>query len=59
MLAADDVYRCPAGERLVYRYTNQERGLSLRRYWTNACPNVRHQALLHHGQRAPHHPLGT
>jgi len=36
-LAADDVYRCPAGERLVYHYTNQERGLSLRRYWTTAC----------------------
>jgi transposase len=36
-LAADDVYRCPAGDRLVYRYTNQERGLALRRYWTNAC----------------------
>ena len=36
-LAEDDVYRCPAGERLVYHYTNQERGLSLRRYWTTAC----------------------
>jgi transposase len=36
-LAADDVYRCPAGERLVYHYTNQEDGLTLRRYWTNAC----------------------
>ncbi len=36
-LADDDVYRCPAGERLVYHYTNQERGLSLRRYWTTAC----------------------
>ncbi len=36
-LAEDDVYRCPAGERLVYHYTNQERGLTLRRYWTNAC----------------------
>ena len=36
-LAADDVYRCPAGERLVYRFTNRERGLSLRRYWTTAC----------------------
>ncbi len=32
-LAEDDVYRCPAGERVLYRYTNQERGLSLRRYW--------------------------
>ena len=35
--ATDDVYLCPAGERLVYRYTNQERGLTLRRYWTTAC----------------------
>lgn len=33
----EDVYICPAGERLVYYYTNVERGLSLRRYWTNAC----------------------
>ena len=37
-LAAEDVYLCPAGERLSYRYTFQERGLTLRRYWTNACP---------------------
>ena len=22
-VAADDVYRCPAGERLTYRYTNE------------------------------------
>ncbi|MBE9554975.1 MAG: IS1182 family transposase, partial [Proteobacteria bacterium] len=36
-LAEADVYRCPAGERLVYRYTNQERGLTLRRYWASAC----------------------
>ncbi len=36
-LAADDVYVCPAGERLVYRYSNQEKGLTLRRYWTRVC----------------------
>ncbi len=36
-LADEDVYRCPAGERLVYHYTNREKGLTLRRYWTNAC----------------------
>jgi len=36
-VAADDVYLCPAGERLVYHYTNQEKGLVLHRYWTNAC----------------------
>jgi hypothetical protein len=36
-LAEDDVYRCPAGERLVYHSTTQERGLTLHRYWTNVC----------------------
>jgi transposase len=36
-VATDDVYRCPAGERLTYRYTNVEDGKTLRRYWTSAC----------------------
>jgi transposase len=36
-VAEDDVYICPAGERLVYRFTNVENGLTLRRYWTNVC----------------------
>ena len=36
-IASDDVYRCPAGERLTYRYTNVEDGKTLRRYWTSAC----------------------
>jgi transposase len=36
-VAADDLYRCPAGERLTYRYTNEEDGKTLRRYWTTAC----------------------
>jgi transposase len=38
-LPEEDVYRCPAGERLPYRYTNEEDGKMLRRYWTTACPN--------------------
>jgi transposase len=36
-VAADDVYRCPAGERLTYRYANVEDGKTLRRYWTGSC----------------------
>ena len=36
-LAEADVYRCPADERLTYRYSNIENGLTLRRYWTDAC----------------------
>jgi transposase len=35
--ADEDVYLCPAGERLTYRYTNEEDGKVLRRYWTTAC----------------------
>jgi transposase len=36
-LSEEDAYRCPAGERLPYRYTNEEAGKVLRRYWTTAC----------------------
>ena len=36
-LADEDVYRCPAGEKLKYYYTNEEKGQKLHRYWTNAC----------------------
>ena len=36
-VAEDDVYLCPAGERLTYRFTNEEEGRTLRRYWTTAC----------------------
>ena len=37
-LRMEDVYRCPSGEKLTYRYTNEEDGKTLRRYWTTACP---------------------
>jgi transposase len=36
-VAEEDVYVCPASEKLAYHYTNEENGLALRRYWTNAC----------------------
>ena len=49
--AAADVYRCPAGEELTYRYTTEERGLVLRRYWTNACQNCPHWARCTTGQQ--------
>lgn len=34
----DDEYACPAGERLVYRFTRVEGGKQIRRYWSSACP---------------------
>jgi hypothetical protein len=36
-VAEEDVYVCPAGEKLAYHYTTEENGLVLHRYWTNAC----------------------
>ena len=36
-LPAEDVYRCPAGEKLQHHYTSDEDGMQMRTYWTNAC----------------------
>jgi transposase len=33
-----DTYACPAGEHLIYRFTRQENGLTIRRYWSSTCP---------------------
>lgn len=35
--AAGDVYICPTGDALTYRYTREEDGLLVKRYWTNEC----------------------
>jgi transposase len=37
-IAAEDIYRCPADERLSYRMTSEDNGKQMRRYWTAACP---------------------
>ena len=36
-IAEDDEYECPAGERLIYRFTRTESGKQIRRYWSSAC----------------------
>jgi hypothetical protein len=33
----DDEYECPAGERAIYRFTREEGGKRIRRYWSSAC----------------------
>jgi transposase len=43
-LAEEDVYVCPAGERLTYYYTTEDKGLVQHRYVTKAC---RHCAIKH------------
>ncbi len=35
--ADEDVYLCPAGQRLTYRFTNEEDGKVMRNYWATAC----------------------
>jgi transposase len=34
----DDTYRCPAGERAIHRMTVVEKGQTLHKYWSSACP---------------------
>jgi len=43
-IAEDDEYQCPAGERLIYRFTRTEAGKQIRRYWSSACPTCPIQA---------------
>ena len=35
---AADAYQCPAGELAIYRFTTEENGLKLHKYWSSACP---------------------
>lgn len=37
-IARHDEYQCPAGQRAIYRFTREENGLQIRRYWSSACP---------------------
>ena len=36
--AKRDEYRCPAGERAVWRFSTVEKGLTIHKYWPSACP---------------------
>jgi transposase len=37
-IAEDDEYRCPAGERLIWRFQTEENGLTIHKYWSSSCP---------------------
>jgi transposase len=37
-VASDNEYRCPAGQRAIYRFTSMEAGLPTDTYWSSACP---------------------
>lgn len=35
----DDEYECPQGERLIWRFTAEEKGQTIHRYWSSYCPD--------------------
>ena len=35
--SADDEYKCPAGERVIYRFSTESKGKTQHRYWSSAC----------------------
>ncbi len=37
--AEDDEYECPGGERLIWRFETEEKGQSIHKYWSSACPS--------------------
>ena len=37
--AEDDEYECPAGERAIRRFTREEHGQVITRYWSSSCPH--------------------
>jgi hypothetical protein len=47
-----DVYRCPAGEQLTYRYTNEQDGKTLRRYWTTCARRARSSRIARRARSA-------
>ena len=57
-LPTEDVYRCPAGEKLTYRYTNEEAGKTLHRL-DDGMPALPAQIAMHGGTGATHHAMGA
>src|SRR5882762_1748380 len=54
-LPEEDAYRCPAGEQLPYRFTSEEDGKRLRRYWTTACQDCSLKSHARQGQSGGFH----
>ena len=37
-IPSKDEYRCPAGQRAIWRFTTVEHGITIHKYWSSACP---------------------
>jgi hypothetical protein len=40
----DDEYECPGGERLIWRFRTEEKGQTIDKYWSSACPGCKIKA---------------
>jgi hypothetical protein len=58
-VAADDVYLCPAGEQLPYRYTNEEGRQDTASLLDQRLSGLRAEGQVHNGQRAADLTLGA
>ena len=36
--AATNEFQCPAGQRLIWRFSGNEKGMTMSRYWSSNCP---------------------
>ena len=57
--ADDDEYECPAGERLIYRFTQIDKGKEIRRYWSSACTACPDQEQMYDRSISTHWSLGA
>jgi transposase len=58
-LAAENVYRCPAGEKLTYRFTSEEKRAEAAPLLDQCLPELRAQEPLHAKPAAAHQALGA
>jgi len=57
-VAEEDIYICPTGEKLTHHFTNEENGLVLHHYWTNACRTCALKAQCTKGTATSHQAVG-
>lgn len=57
-LADENVYRCPAGEKLTYHYTVKDKG-EIRSLLDDGLREMLAEGEMHNGQAAPHLALGA
>jgi hypothetical protein len=58
-VAEEDVYICPAGEKLAYHFTNEEKWIGPAPLLDQRVPHLRAEGSVHEGTAPPHHAVGA